>query len=274
MARRARAARAAVVTLTSDVGTAYAAQMKAVLARSIDPARVVDLAHDLPAHGVAEAAFLLRAMAVGFPPGTIHVAVVDPGVGGPRAPVVIACADGSLLVGPDNGVLWPLAVALGRPKAYAIARDRLDASPRVGATFDGRDLFAPAAALLARGARASSLGRAHEPVHYEIPEPDRRPGSLRGTVVHVDRFGNVISSIPSAWAPGPGSVVRAAVGRRRCVATVVDHYAAIRPGATGLLGSSFGTLELARREASAARRLGASVGDPVGVAWPVGRTRN
>ena len=102
-----------LVTLTTDVGAAYAAQMKGVLARALPPGTVVDLVLDLRPHAIEEAAFLLRHMAPTFPPGTVHVAVVDPGVGGRRAPIAVACREGSFLVGPDNGVLGPLAEVLG-----------------------------------------------------------------------------------------------------------------------------------------------------------------
>jgi len=127
--------------------------MKAVLLRSIPPGHVIDVTHDLPAHAVTEAAFVLRSIGEQFPAGTIHVAVVDPGVGSARVPLMVQCADGSVLVGPDNGILAPLAHALGRPRGFRIDPSRLGGGPREGTTFDGRDLFAPTAALLARGVR-------------------------------------------------------------------------------------------------------------------------
>jgi len=139
LARRPRSRGGRLVTLTSDVGWAYAAQMKAALiAGGVDPSQVVDLAHDLPGHGVEEAAFLLREMARGFPPSTVHLAVIDPGVGGRRAPIAIATKAGPLLVGPDNGLLVPLAEELGVRAAYRIDPARLRRRPAVGTTFDGR----------------------------------------------------------------------------------------------------------------------------------------
>ena len=274
MARPARGRRPPLVTLSSDVGAAYAAQMKAALLRAIGPERLVELAHDLPAHGVVEAAFLLRAMARGFPSGTIHLAVVDPGVGGRRAPIAIRCGDGSVLVGPDNGLLWPLAESLGRPRAYALDPSRVAPPAHVGTTFDGRDLFAPAVGRIASGTPLAALGTPHRPVRYEIPHPVRRAGRLVGCVVHIDSFGNVISTLPSEWLPPVGRTVRFVVGGRRGSGVVVDHYAAIPTGRLGLLGSSFGTVEICRREASAARRLGVRVGARLEIARPVGRTRN
>src|SRR5690242_1156568 len=106
-------ARFQLVTLTTDLGWAYAAQMKGVLSRLLPPAQIVDVDHELPAHGISEAAFVIRQVAPTLPSGTVHVVVVDPGVGGRRAPVAVRLRDGTSLVGPDNGVLSPLAEEVG-----------------------------------------------------------------------------------------------------------------------------------------------------------------
>lgn len=266
MTRRGRGR--ALITLSSDVGAAYAAQMKAVLARSIEPGRVVDLVHDLPRHGVAEAAFVVRAVAAGFPPGTIHVVVVDPGVGGSRASIAIVCRDGSRLVGPDNGVLFPLAEALGGTAAtFRIDPGRSTAAPRVGTTFDGRDVFAPAAVRLAGGTAPSRLGPRVHPSEYRVPAPARRPGAAVGQVVHVDRFGNLITNIPTDWAPPTIRRVGLRVGRRTRLVPWTRSYASLRDAGLGALGSSFGTIEIAVREGDAAVRLGARTGTPVVLRW-------
>src|SRR5580658_8171688 len=118
--------------------------MKGALLRGAPNVPLVDLTHDLPRHQIAEAAFVLRAMCTSFPPGTIHVAVVDPGVGGSRAGLAIRCREGSVLVGPDNGVLAPLAREIGDPEAYRLDPRKFAPPTRVGTTFDGRDLFARA----------------------------------------------------------------------------------------------------------------------------------
>jgi S-adenosyl-L-methionine hydrolase (adenosine-forming) len=236
--------------------------MKAVLARSIDPGRLVDLAHDLPAHAIEEAAFVVRAMARGFPAGSIHVVVVDPGVGGSRLPIALACRDGSVVVGPDNGVLYPLADALGRPTAYRIDPARLGHA-RVGTTFDGRDVFAPAAALLADGASPARLGPRIVPRAYRLPAPTARAGALEGVVVHVDRFGNLITNLPSDTIPPGVPSFLVTIGRRRRRLPIATSYEALGPGRLGLLRSSFGTLELAVARARAADRLRAGVGTAV-----------
>jgi S-adenosyl-L-methionine hydrolase (adenosine-forming) len=254
------------VTLTSDVGWAYAAQMKGRLL-SLAPAvrLVVDLTHDLPRHRIPEAAFVLRAMASSFPPGTVHVAVIDPGVGGRRAPIVVQCREGSYLVGPDNGVLAPLATTLGVARVVRLDPDRRSGPARVGTTFDGRDLFAPAAAWLARGRSVGQLGGPATLTDLRLPEPRRRPGGgAEGEVVHVDHFGNLITNIPSAWIRTLRGRVSVAVGERALrVVRWVRSYESLGPGRLGALGSSFGTAEIAVARGSAAARLGGATGRSV-----------
>ncbi len=258
-----------LITLTSDLGSAYAAQMKAVLAHRLLPGTIVDLAHDLKPHAIGEAAFLLRAMAVGFPAGTVHVAVIDPGVGGRRAPIAIECADGSTLVGPDNGVLLPLAEALGRPRTFRIDPQRLERRRRVGTTFDGRDLFAPTAAELARGTPARRLGVEIQPHHYAVPTAIRSAHGAAGEVVHADRFGNLVTNVPTVWVPAGTRAVVVRLGRSRGrPLPLARSYEALGGRRAGVLGSSFGLLEVAVREGSAARRFRADVATPVELAWP------
>lgn len=265
MPPRSRPYRGRLVTLTSDVGWAYAAQMKAALiAGGVPPERIVDLAHDLPAHGVSEAAFLVRAMARGFPPSSVHVVVVDPGVGGRRLSIAIETRAGPDLVGPDNGVLYPLARELGLRSTRRIDPGRLPSRSRVGTTFDGRDVFAPAAALLATGGRVSSLGPAVKPTPLELPEPRTRRDAIVGEVVHVDRFGNLITNLPSEWWPRTTPRRDLKVGARRLRAVpFATSYEALGRGNVGVLGSSFGLLEVAVGEGRASDRLSARPGTPV-----------
>jgi len=267
VAPRRKLPRRRLVTLTSDVGSAYAAQMKvALIVGGVDPARIVDLAHDLPAHGVAEGAFLLREMVTVFPSASIHVAVIDPGVGGPRSPIVIETHAGPWLVGPDNGVLMPLAEELGIRVAYRIEAGHLSSRPRVGTTFDGRDIFAPAAARLATGTRPAELGPSWTPMGFELPRPSRRVTERRGTVVHVDRFGNLITNLPTAWFSDAGPSIALRVGGKRIRSIPwVSSYEALDPRTLGALGSSFGLVELAVREGRADKLLDARVGTSVTV---------
>lgn len=255
MARRRRAH--PLVTLTTDVGWAYAAQMKAVLAARGTAGRILDLAHDLPPHAIREGAFLFRAMAERFPPGTVHLCVVDPGVGGRRAPVAVRCRDGSFLVGPDNGVLSPLAERLGIDRVVRLDPLRLGAPPRVGQTFDGRDLFAPAAARLARGASLSELGPPTSLRPLTLPVSRRRGAECVGEVLHIDRFGNVITSLSSdLLARGRRSWWLRVGSRRPLYPASARTYEELGKGHLGLLPSSFGLIEVSVGEGNAARRLG------------------
>jgi S-adenosylmethionine hydrolase len=251
--------------------------MKAVLLRTLPPERLVELVNDLPVHAVGEAAYLLRAMVRQFPPGAVHLVVVDPGVGGSRAPVAVECRDGSFLVGPDNGVLTPVAEALGVRRTVRIRPTSARQPSRVGTTFDGRDLFAPAAARLASGTPLSRLGPAHSLRPFRLPPPTRTPTGARGEVVHVDRFGNLVTNVPTDWLPRRGTWVElgGATGRRRRLPRA-ESYEALGRGRLGVLGSSFGTLEVAVALGRADRRLGLRAGSPVRFSWrraPVRRVR-
>jgi len=240
----------------------------ALIAGGVDASRIVDLAHDLPAHGVREAAFLLREMARAFPRTTVHVAVVDPGVGGRRAPIAIATRAGPILVGPDNGVLMPLAEELGFRAAFRIDPPTGEAPVRVGTTFDGRDLFAPAAARLVRGARLSALGPAVSVTPFALPAPTRLSNGALGEVLHRDRFGNLITNVPTGWVAAGTRFLRLSCGRTRPRQVPwVTSYESLGTGALGALGSSFGLVEIAVGQGRATDRLGAGVGASVGFSW-------
>jgi S-adenosylmethionine hydrolase len=257
-----------IVTLTTDLGDVYGAQMKAMLYRRLPAGSVVDLTHSLPAHGVPEAAFLLLHMAQRFPAGTVHVAVVDPGVGSNRAPIGVDTAAGSVLVGPDNGLLWPLGTALGSPRAFRLDPARVAAQATVSPTFEGRDLFAPTAALLASGASLEFLGAPIVPQRYDVPLAAVGLGQIDSVVLHVDRFGNIITNAPSTEGPTVGRPISVRIGRGPLRRGVRQRtYSDLRPGSWGILGSSFGYLEISCRESPAAKRFGAHVGDRVRFAW-------
>jgi hypothetical protein len=264
--------RTPLVTLTTDIGWAYAAQMKAVLARRAPRARVVDIAHDLPPQSVREAAFLLGHIAPQFPPGTIHVAVVDPGVGGDRAPVAIRTSDGSFLVGPDNGILALARRSLGGGSAVRLLASRLAPGGRSSATFEGRDVFAPAAAALAVGRPLQRIGTPHELRELPLPVFRRGVRRLTGEVLHVDVFGNAITNFPpTSLPPGAATASLVASGSRPRAVRRWRTYEDGSPGELGILGSSFGFLEVAERNGSAARRLRLAPGTPVTVRWRPGK---
>jgi hypothetical protein len=241
-----------IITLLTDFGTAdgYVAEMKGVLLTAIPEATVVDVTHDIGAQDVECGRLALARYWRRFPAGTVHVAVVDPGVGSDRAALAVE-SDGRYLVGPDNGLLSPALLVAG---ARAVA---LPVPPRAAPTFHGRDVFAPAAAALATGAPLDILGApAHEPLVRRTPEARRQPdGSIAGEVIAVDRFGNAITNL---LARGGGEVV--AAGRPLPLRRV---YADVEPGAPVALTGSHGLVEIAVRDGSAAERLGLRRGDPV-----------
>ncbi|MDR7436092.1 MAG: SAM-dependent chlorinase/fluorinase [Armatimonadota bacterium] len=260
-----------IVTLLSDFGSAspYPAQMKAVLASSCDAA-LVDITHDVPRHDVRTGAYLLAAVAAATPAGTVHLAVVDPGVGTARQGLVVA-AGGQLFVGPDNGLLIPAARRLGVMRVYALS---LPQDRPVSATFHGRDVFAPAAARLARGAPPHALGTPTDRwVDLDLGAGSRRGRRLSGAVIYVDAFGNLITNIPSSLLPEMGAPLEVVVGRRRGRAVAAPAYGAAGRGALVVVPGSDGLLEVAVREGDAASRLQAAAGARVTITVGSGRHR-
>ncbi len=266
---RAHRGRRALLTLTTDIGWAYAAQMKGAILSLAPSVQLVDITHQIRPQGVGEAAFLLSHIIPAFPPGTIHVAVVDPGVGTDRQAVAIECSEGSLLLGPDNGVFAPVGARLGVRRVVRLEPSRVRPGGHKSATFEGRDLFAPAAARLATGAQVTELGDLTVLRAEKAPVvASRGPGA--GRVVHVDVFGNLITDLPPDTLPAPGSSVRLSWGgpARSSGTRIVPRvrtYGELPPGALGVLVSSFGLVEVARAMGSAARTLSLGEGSWVRV---------
>jgi S-adenosyl-L-methionine hydrolase (adenosine-forming) len=253
------------ITLTTDFGTSdwFVGTMKGVILALAPSAAVVDLTHDVPQGDVRAGAFALAAGCSFFKPGTVHVAVIDPGVGGPRKILVVETAR-YRFVAPDNGVLT-LALAREKIKRVHALENPALRLPKVSRTFHGRDIFAPAAAHLSRGYPVSKTGpRLPDYERLPWPEPVRSPGVIRGEIVYVDRFGNAISNIPSAWLPRPGPAVFVYAGSRN-LAPWAGHYQAVPPGQPVAVPGSSGCLELAVNGGHAARRLKLSVGSRVRV---------
>jgi S-adenosylmethionine hydrolase len=240
------------VLLTDFGGGPYVGQMKGVLATLAPGIATIDLAHDVAPQDVAEGAFHLRNALPHFPPGSIFIAVVDPGVGTARRAICVE-AGSAVAVGPDNGLLSLLP---RRRAAYVLENSRYR-RPDPAPTFHGRDVFAPAAAHLARGLAPTRLGRRLDRI-VELP---RAEGGLKGTVVTIDRFGNLITDIEGARVPA-GARVR--VGARR-VGPLVLTYGDAREGDLLALVGSSGHVEVAVRNGSAARVLRAGRGTAVTV---------
>lgn len=254
-----------IITLTTDFGLrdAYVGAMKGVILSIHPSVRLVDIAHQLPAHRILEAACLLREACPRFPPGSIHVAVVDPGVGGQRRPVLLKIED-RFYVGPDNGIFGLLLEDFAMQGGWKL-ENQTYFLPSVSHTFHGRDIFAPVAAHLARGIPPESFGAAiTNPARLPLPRPEVGEAELRGQVAWVDRFGNCITNLKAevvlTWARGASFVVRAA---SNSFGEVSASYESIPRGEGLVLFNGMGFLEIACNQARADRTLGLTKGEPV-----------
>jgi hypothetical protein len=257
-----------VLAFLTDFGSRdhYAGVMKGVVLGIAPDVTLVDITHDVPPHDVQAGALELAAAYKYFPPGTIFVVVVDPGVGSARRGIAADTGD-YRFVAPDNGVLT-LALRDAPPKKVVELTERRYARPTVSRTFEGRDRFAPAAAWLAKGIQLSALGRAVTDIQrLDIPAPEASGDAIRGMVLRVDRFGNLVTNIDrksvERLAQGGTLTIEAAsqrpVGNVRLVAT----YAELPADGVGALFGGTDHLELAAPSASAADRLGLGRGAAV-----------
>jgi S-adenosylmethionine hydrolase len=246
-----------VIALLSDFGTRdhYAGTMKGVMLGICPDATLIDITHDVPAHDLIDGALQLAAACRFFPSGTIFLVVVDPGVGSARRGIAAEAGD-YRFVAPDNGVL----TAVFRdtpPKRLVELTERRYARPTVSRTFEGRDRFAPAAAWLAKGIQLTALGR---PVtdyqRLDIPLPTVTSDAVHGTVLRIDRFGNLVTNIDRRTFE---SVARSAgvqvTVEGRAVGRIVATYAEIQGQEICALFGSTDHLELAANSASAAEML-------------------
>jgi S-adenosylmethionine hydrolase len=246
-----------VIALLTDFGTRdhYAGTMKGVALGICPDAMFVDITHDIAPHDVLGGALELAASYKYFPPGTIFLVVVDPGVGSARRPLA-AEAGGYRFVAPDNGVLT-LVFREAAPKRVVELTERRYARPTVSRTFEGRDRFAPAAAWLAKGIDLSGLGRALQSWHQlSVPEPAVAERSIHGEVLRVDRFGNLVTNVDRRTFERFAGAGRIEIlAGTHVVAAVVATYAESHAGAVCALFGSSDHLEVAVNGASAAERL-------------------
>ncbi len=242
------------IALLTDFGTAdpYVAALKGVLLSAVPGIRITDISHDVPRHNVSSAAYILRAAAPWFPRGTIFVCVVDPGVGTKRR-ILCLKLSGCTFLAPDNGLLERFADRNGVGRWYALKPPA--SGQRVSATFHGRDIMAPAAARLAGGDRLASLARpVHAPrtIRFLSRAPRQGGGKVEGSVLHVDRFGNIITSIVM---PGrPTSSFRVKIGRKT-VRTLCSTYDEAPAATPFIITGSSGLLEVSINRGDAARAL-------------------
>lgn len=270
-----------IITLTTDFGVAdgFPAAMKGAILAIQPGALIVDVTHEIPAYDVAHASFVLAFVAQAFVPGTVHVAVVDPGVGTDRRALVVTAPDGSKFVCPDNGVIAHVLSACGalqsashdRPflepepaslpdgfTAFAIENTRY-MRPAISRTFHGRDVFAPVAAHLASGTDPRELGpETRRIVVLNLPGPRRSGNRLEGRVQYIDRFGNLATDIDASTVAG--GLKSLEIARRR-IHRLSRSYET--EDVLGCVVASHGFVEVFTTAGNASEELGAAIGDRV-----------
>ena len=253
-----------LVTLTTDFGARdpYVAAMKGVLLSICPELNVVDLSHEIAPQDVLEGALFMAGALPYFPAGTVHVAVVDPGVGSERKPIAVSVG-GQTVVCPDNGLLTLFAREHPIDEVRVIENPRFMRAP-LSATFHGRDVFAPAAAKLACGEPLEGAGPELDGiVTLMVPRPRTEGRRIRGEVIHIDRFGNAISNIQRSVV-GEAKLVEVRLGRH-VLAGLRRSYADVAAGEPLALFGSSGHLEIAVSGGSASAQLGIGRGDPLEV---------
>jgi S-adenosylmethionine hydrolase len=262
-----------VITLTTDFGQAdyFVPAIKGVIC-SINPtAEIIDITHLIPPHDIYAAAFTLMCCYREFPDRTIHVAVVDPGVGSSRRPILVV-TDNYYFIGPDNGIFSYIYQREPISRIIHLTAEHYFRQP-ISNTFHGRDIFAPSAAHLSKGIDPRVMGEEiKDPVRFNTPTPVLSGGSLRGHVIHIDRFGNIITNItPEAIAAertqtGAQQAVKLSVriGKHEA-ARLLTHFAEANANELFAYFGSAGFLELAVPRQSAARMLEARRGMEVEV---------
>jgi hypothetical protein len=258
-----------IITLLTDFGLAdaYVGIMKGVILSIFPEARLVDITHEVPPGAILQGALLLREVFPYFPEGTVHVAVVDPGVGGGRLPIGVE-AGGRFLVGPDNGIFWPMIESAASPRVIHLTEGRFRL-PKVSSTFHGRDIFAPASAHLALGTDLSAMGTpVEDPVRLRVPAPRVEGSVLIGEVLRVDRFGNLITNIPEDALLDFAGVARPVIRAGGLELVGLDQcYSDKGEGQAGALIGSSGRLEISVNRGRACDRAGKGAvgGDAVGL---------
>jgi len=254
-----------IITLTTDFGVrdGFVAQMKGVILGINPRAKLIDVTHEIAPFSVLEGALVLKDLSRYFPRGTIHVGVVDPGVGGERRGIVVRSED-HVYVGPDNGLF---SLVLSGSKSWEV-REIANPDytlPRPHPTFHGRDVFAPVAAHLSLGELFDDVGNLiDDPVLVAMPAINRTDSGIEGEVIHIDRFGNLVSNVEAAVLDRPVHVVR--TGNVE-IKGISRFFGEAEKGRALALINSFGYLEVAVNGGDASRLLGIEIGERIEVLW-------
>jgi S-adenosyl-L-methionine hydrolase (adenosine-forming) len=258
------------ITFLSDFGFTddFVGTCHGVMKRIAPDAEIIDITHGIPPQAILQGALVLS-NTIGFMPVGVHLAIVDPGVGGPRRPLALRDSEGRVYVGPDNGLLIPAASRAGIEAAHELANPAY-ALETISRTFHGRDLFAPAAAHLANGVPLPDLGPPVDPeglVRLDLPEPIIADGAITATTLYVDSFGNIALNLDrddiQALGIGPGSRVELELSGERYYAVVARTFADARAGDVILYEDSYKNMSIAISRGSAAKMLRASAGQRI-----------
>ncbi len=255
-----------MISLTSDFGLKdpYVAEMKAAIFSICPSATIIDVTHGVEKFDFRTGAFMLASAAPYFPKGTVHMAVVDPGVGTPRRSIIVA-TDQALFVGPDNGLLILAAESQGINQMRQIESRRL-MLPHVSSTFHGRDIFAPAAAHLANGVSLEEFGpQITEVVKPQFTKVTHTKDALTGEVLHVDDFGNIITNMHVRDVEAfRDDIIQVEVAIAAPLQMKLSTtYGDVKPSQPLALIGSQGYLEIALNQGDAATRFGAKLGDKI-----------
>ena len=261
------------ITFLSDFGLQddFVGTCHGVMKRIAPDVQIIDITHGISPQAVMQGALVLRNTLPYMPEG-VHLAVVDPGVGGPRRPLVLRDQTGRLYVGPDNGLFLPAIEAMGGiADAHELANPRYALEP-VSRTFHGRDLFAPAAAHLALGVPLGEVGPPVAPdalVRLDLPEPDIRDDGIDAVVLDIDRYGNMQLNLTRAEleriGAQPGTRLELEFQGERYYATAARTFADARPGDIILYEDSYRNIAVAINRGNAAAMLAARPGQPIGI---------
>jgi S-adenosyl-L-methionine hydrolase (adenosine-forming) len=254
-----------MITLTSDFGLkdSYVAEMKGAILTINPNATIIDITHHVEQFNIRMGAFMLASAAPYFPKGTVHLAVVDPGVGTDRSAILVQTGR-CFFVGPDNGVLMLAAQNQGIKRIQELSNPKF-MLPKVSSTFHGRDVFAPAAANLDMGVKPEEFGpEITNIVTPEFASPKSNNGTLTGEVLHVDGFGNIITNI-SCKEMAQAKTLKVKLQKFSLRLSMGKTYAQAKPQEAIALIGSHGFLEIALNRASAAEKLQVAAGDIIEV---------
>ena len=257
-----------VITLLTDYGItdSYVAEVKGVILSIYPDATIVDISHDVGNYDIESGAFHLVRSVPYFPPGTVHVGVVDPGVGSSRKAVIFKTKN-AYLVGPDNGLMAPAAERLGVEKVYEITNASL-LPTKVSDVFDGRDVFGPTGALLAKGVPPEEIG-------VEMTDYVRLPGwkaevsgrTAEASIIHIDGFGNMVTNVTydelAEMGAGEGSRFQVEFQNQKMELPYVRRFSAVPVGELLLLVAGGGYMEVSVNQGNAAKKLGYKKGDKI-----------